>query len=170
MLTSSSVAPASRPGVVPRDDRRPSTGGRRSSSCGAFRAPRAARTVACMTTQTTTQLDPLPETGTLVRIARFALHHRKAVVAAWFVLLIAGAFAAPRVSDRLTVDFALPGEPGYETAQQIVKTYGNGAEQAPSIAVVTVPKGQTVKGDRARVAAAFARVRRELPRLRVVDL
>src|SRR5262249_50372486 len=170
MLTSSSVAPASRPGVVPRDDRRPPTGGRRSSSHGAFRARRAAHTVACMTTQTTTQLDPLPETGTLVRLARLVLRHRRAVVAAWLVLLIAGAAAAPRVSSRLTFDFALPGEPGYETAKQIVKTYGNGAEQAPSIAVVTVPTGQTVEGDQAKVAAAFAQVRRELPRLRVVDL
>src|SRR5262245_8573009 len=123
-----------------------------------------------MTTQTTTQLDPLPETGILVRLARLVLRHRKAVVAVWFVLLLAGAAAAPRVADRLSFDFALPGEPGYETAKDIIKTYGNGAEQAPSIAVVTVPQGQTVKGDRAKVAAAFAQVRRELPRMRVVDL
>src|SRR5262249_4313882 len=51
-----------------------------------------------------------------------------------------------------------------------VRTYGNGAEQAPSIAVVTVPRGETVSRDAPRLAAAFAQVRRELPRIRVVDL
>ena len=64
----------------------------------------------------------------------------------------------------------MPGEPGYETAKDIIRTYGNGAEQAPSIAVVTVPQGHTVAGDAEKVAAAFAQVRRELPRVRVVDL
>jgi len=123
-----------------------------------------------MTTQTTTQLDPLPENGTLVRLARLVLRHRKAVVAVWFVLLLAGAAAAPRVADRLSFDFALPGEPGYETAKDIIRTYGNGAEQAPSIAVVTVPPGETVAADAPAVAKAFGEVRARLPQLRVVDL
>jgi RND superfamily putative drug exporter len=108
--------------------------------------------------------------GTLARLARLVLRHRRLVIGVWLLLLVAGAAGAGRVGDRLSFDFALPGEPGYETAKQIVRTYGNGAEQAPSIAVVTVPAGESVPADRERVAAAFAEVRERMPALRVVDL
>src|SRR5919201_6388797 len=97
------------------------------------------------------------QNGALARLGRFVLRHRKAVVAFWIVLLVAGFAGAGRVSDRLTFDFALPGEPGYETAQQIERIYGNGGTEAPSILVVTVPRGETVRGDERTIAAAFQR-------------
>jgi RND superfamily putative drug exporter len=109
------------------------------------------------------------ERGALARLARFVLRHRKAVVAFWLALLVAGFVGAGRVSDRLTFDFALPGEPGYETAKQIERIYGNGGSQAPSILVVTAPRGQSVRGDSHRIASAFERVRVRQPQLRVVD-
>jgi RND superfamily putative drug exporter len=109
------------------------------------------------------------ETGALARLARLVLRHRKAVVAVWLALLVAGVAGAGRVSQRLTFDFALPGEPGYETAKQIERTFGNGGNQAPSILVVTVPRGETVRGDARTVASAFQRVRERQPELRVVD-
>ena len=96
----------------------------------------------------------------LTSIAQFSLRHRRLVIAAWLVLLVAGAVGAGRVSKRLGFDFALPGQSGYETAKQIDRIYGNGGEQAPSLYVVTVPPGQTVRADQATIAAAFARVRR----------
>jgi RND superfamily putative drug exporter len=105
----------------------------------------------------------------LTSIARFSLRHRRLVIAAWIALLLAGAIGAGRVSKRLGFDFALPGQSGYETAKQIDQVYGNGGEQAPSLFVVTVPRGETVRADQATIAAAFARVRREQPQLRIVD-
>ncbi|HEY3181840.1 MAG TPA: MMPL family transporter [Gaiellaceae bacterium] len=109
------------------------------------------------------------DTGTLARLARFVLRHRKAVVASWLVLLVAGFVAAGRVSERLTFEFALPGEPGYETATQIDRLYGNGGNQPPSILVVTVPRGETVRDDARAIASAFERVRERQPQLRIVD-
>ena len=91
------------------------------------------------------------------------------MIGCWLVLLVAGGISAGRVSDRLTFDFALPGQPGYETAKQIDATYGNGGNVAPSIFVVTVPSGQTVAGDQRVIAAAMQSVRDGLPQLRVVD-
>jgi RND superfamily putative drug exporter len=105
----------------------------------------------------------------LASLARFSLKHRRIVIGGWLLLLLAGAVGAGGVSKRLGFDFALPGQPGYETAKQIDRLYGNGGEQAPSIFVVTVPRGQNVRGDQATIAAAFARVRREQPQLRIVD-
>ena len=74
-----------------------------------------------------------------------------------------------RVSKRLTFDFSLPGQRGYETAKQIETTYDNGGEAAPSILVVTVPRGDTVAGHSHSIAAALQGLRRELPQLRIVD-
>ena len=89
-----------------------------------------------------------PDTGALVRLARFVLRHRKARDRPCGSSSSSPASPAHGRVGRpaLTFDFALPGEPGYETAKQITHTYGNGGEQAPSIAVVTVPRG----ADRAR--------------------
>jgi RND superfamily putative drug exporter len=105
----------------------------------------------------------------LGRLAALVLRHRRAVAALWLVALVAGMASASHVSNRLKVDFSLPGQPGYETAQQIQHIYGNGGQQEPSIAVVTVPTGQTFAADEAQVATAFDQVRHAAPSLRIVD-
>jgi putative drug exporter of the RND superfamily len=111
-----------------------------------------------------------PAASFMARLAGFVLHHRKRVMAAWGVLFVAGMVAAGAVSNRLSFDFSLPGQPGYETAKQTIATFGNGGDQAPAIEVVTVPAGHTVQGDAAAIAAAFDRARAAVPRVRIVDL
>src|ERR1700733_14082488 len=83
---------------------------------------------------------PVPD-GAIARLARFALAHRRLVVAVWAVVFVAGAIGAGQVSKRLSFDFSLPGQPGYETAKKMAHLYGNGGETAPSLVVVTVPAG-----------------------------
>jgi putative drug exporter of the RND superfamily len=107
--------------------------------------------------------------GAFARQAHFVLRHRRVVAALWLVALVAGMAASGHVSNRLKIDFSLPGQPGYETAQQIQHAFGNGALESPAIPVVTVPPGQTVAGDEARIAAAFSELRRSNPDVRVVD-
>jgi RND superfamily putative drug exporter len=106
---------------------------------------------------------------TLAGIARFVLCHKRLVAAIWVVLLVAGAAGAGSASKRLTFDFALPGQPGYETAKKIDRIYGNGGQQAPSVLVVTVPRGESVRADAAKIGRAFEGVRVARPELRVVD-
>ncbi|MGH7749204.1 MAG: hypothetical protein ACREQ5_31230, partial [Candidatus Dormibacteria bacterium] len=113
---------------------------------------------------------PQPAPSFLTRLAGFVLHHRKRVMAAWAVIFIAGMAAAGAVSNRLSFDFSLPGQPGYETARQTIAAFGNGGDQAPAIEVVTVPAGHTVAGDAGDIAAAFAAARQAQPRVRLVDL
>jgi RND superfamily putative drug exporter len=112
---------------------------------------------------------PFDEHSRIARLARFVLHHRRWVMIGWLVVFLAGGMAASHVSKRLAVDFSLPGQPGYETAQKITKTYGNGGLVAPAIAVVTVPAGETVRAEQPRIAAAFQRVRASMPYVRIVD-
>jgi RND superfamily putative drug exporter len=97
------------------------------------------------------------------------LAHRRLVVLAWILLLPAGIYGASHVSNRLKVDFSLPGQPGYETAQKITHLYGNGGETDPTIVLVTLPHGQSVARDEAQIGDAFAHARTAVPGDRIVD-
>ena len=119
---------------------------------------------------TTSGSAPSAPTTLLGRLGRFVLAHRRTVIIAWLVVFVAGGVSAGRVQQRLSFDFSLPGQPGYETAAHVLHTFGNGGDSSPSIAVVTTPPGTTVAADRASIAAAFAAVRRDVRALRVVDL
>ncbi len=115
-----------------------------------------------------TPAPPVPD-GAIARLARFALAHRRLVVAVWAVVFVAGAIGAGQVSKRLSFNFSLPGQPGYETAKKMAHLYGNGGETAPSLVVVTVPAGQTVLADQHQIGAAFTQARAAEPHARIVD-
>ena len=108
--------------------------------------------------------------GPVARLARLVLAHRRLVILAWALMLPVGILAAGQVSKRLSIDFSLPGQPGYEAAQKITRLYGNGGDTVPTVIVVTVPAGQTVRGERAQLTRAFDRARAAAPRSRIVDL
>lgn len=103
------------------------------------------------------------------RLARLVLRHKGRVALAWLLLFVAGVAAAGPVSQRLTFDFSLPGQPGYEAERQLIAAYGTGTFDT-FVPVVTVPTGSSVEAQRQAVEGVFAQVRRELPQLRVVDL
>jgi RND superfamily putative drug exporter len=100
------------------------------------------------------------------RLTESVLRHRKLVVVGWLVLFVAGTMLAKTTTNRLTLDFSMPGQPGYETAKQILGTYGNGGETNPLIATVTVPGDDAASP---RVDAAFTALQRALPQVRVVS-
>jgi putative drug exporter of the RND superfamily len=110
-----------------------------------------------------------PRRPMLDRLARVVIAHRRRVMLIWLVAFLAGGFAASHISNRLSYDFSLPGQPSYATGVKILHLYGNGGDTSPSIAVVTVPAGETVIGQQARLAGAFASVRRSHPGVRLVD-
>src|SRR5437763_1560418 len=101
-------------------------------------------------------------------LTAFVLRHRRWIIGFWLIMIIAGGAAAGQVSQRLTTDFSLPGQPGYETAQKITRAYGNGG-QPPSILAVTVPAGATVRANADRIGAAFDKLRAADSQIRIVD-
>src|SRR6478609_2786668 len=103
------------------------------------------------------------------RWAEFVLAHRRSVIGGWLLIMVIGAAIAGRVSDRMTIDFSLPGQPGTEAAQKIMTTFHNGGNVAPYVVTVTVPDGEHITGNEARVADTFAAVGRAVPNLRIVD-
>jgi putative drug exporter of the RND superfamily len=105
----------------------------------------------------------------MTRLAEFVLRHRLAVVLFWVIMLPIGVVAAGQTSKRLTVDFSLPGQPGYQTEKQILATFGNGGSNPPTIAVVTVPEGTTVDDQMGKITSVFEKIKAALPKTRFVD-
>ncbi|HEU0250073.1 MAG TPA: MMPL family transporter [Solirubrobacteraceae bacterium] len=114
------------------------------------------------------RLAPIPD-GTIARLAGWVLAHRRIVIAFWIVAFLAGGMGAGSVSKRLSFNFALPGQPGYETAKRIAHEYGNGGESPSSVIVVTAPAGRTIASEQGQVDQAFARARISVPNVRIVD-
>jgi RND superfamily putative drug exporter len=105
----------------------------------------------------------------MTRLAEFVLRHRRWVMVFWLVMFLVGGFAAGRTTDRLTVDFSLPGQPGYETDKQILATYHNGGSNPPTIAVVTVPKGTTVDAQLGAITPVLDKIKAATPGTRMVS-
>ncbi len=113
-----------------------------------------------------------PRFATVSRVdalARFVLRHRLLVALSWLALLIGGGIAAGPAAGRLNFDFSLPGQPGYETEQQMIDTFGTSSADT-LVPVLTVPAGETVQQHAAEIKTIFQTVRTSLPQARVVDL
>jgi putative drug exporter of the RND superfamily len=101
------------------------------------------------------------------RSARFVLKHRWWVIGFWVVSLLAGGFAAGQVPSRLSYDFSLPGQEGYQTEVKLAQSYGVAAF-AGYIPVFTAPNGEKIADHRAEVGAVADELRK-VPGLQVLD-
>jgi RND superfamily putative drug exporter len=108
--------------------------------------------------------------GIMTSWASLVLGHKRLVVLGWLAVLVPSLLLAPRVSGRLSQQFALPGQPAYQANQQILRAYGNGGPGQALVAVVTLPHGTTVDQPTTRqaLAQAFATLDRQ-PGLRVAS-
>ena len=70
------------------------------------------------------------------RLTDVVLRHRLLVALGWLVVAVAGGVTAPTTADRLSLEFALPGQAAYEANQQIVEQYGGGGLNDPLLLVV----------------------------------
>ena len=103
------------------------------------------------------------------RFARTVMHHRRVVSAFWVLLFLGGMLSLSPLSERWTLDFSLPGQPGDNAEQQLIDTYGVSTYDT-YIAVVTVPEGETVEANASAVADVFATTAAAAEvELRVVD-
>jgi RND superfamily putative drug exporter len=101
------------------------------------------------------------------RLARTVLRARWVVIVAWLGALVAGGFAASTVPDRLSYDFSLPGQEGYETSVKLQEAYGTTYFPA-AVPVLTAPEGQTIEQHRDDVTAVTNELRK-IPSVRVID-
>jgi RND superfamily putative drug exporter len=81
------------------------------------------------------------------RFTLAVLRHRRWIFLGWTVALVAGVLAAGQLGGRLSRDFSLPGQEGWETGLKIEKAYGAAPGSVPAfVPVVTVPPGQSLAG------------------------
>src|SRR6478735_4916401 len=109
-----------------------------------------------------------PKERPMERLARFVMHHRRLITAFWLLLFVAGGASASQLSDRLTIDFSLSGHPADTAENHMIDTFGTSSFDT-YIAVLTMPAGQSVEQNKAKVAEVFDSVEKALPVSRVVD-
>ncbi len=93
----------------------------------------------------------------------WVLRHRLLVVLLWLGVAVSGAVTAPRTVDRLSLEFALPGQPAYEANQEITRLTGGGGADDP---LLLVARGTDAPAVAARLASRAAR---SVPGTRVVS-
>src|SRR3954451_23414976 len=103
-----------------------------------------------------------PREPSVESLARLVIRHRLVVVLGWLVLMVAGGVVAGPVTDRLTLDFSLPGQPGYVAEQELIEKFGVSTADT-LVPVVTVPEGQTVAERADDIAGVFDAVRAAVP-------
>ncbi len=99
-------------------------------------------------------------------LARWCLRHRRLVILVWIVAFAVGGFTAGTTTKRLTFDFSLPGQPGFETSQKILATYHTEGQGAPIILVLAAKPGDKV--DDQQATDTFAAVEHDVHGVRVV--
>ena len=104
----------------------------------------------------------------MTRLAEFVLRHRLLVVLFWLAAMMAGGATAATTTDRLSFDFSLPGQQGFETEKQLLERYGNGPDEGTTIVTVTVPDGSTVEQEQAQVDGVYSAIQSQFPQYRVV--
>jgi RND superfamily putative drug exporter len=102
----------------------------------------------------------------MAALARWCLRHRRKVISFWIIAFIVGVATVGTTTKRLTFDFSLPGQPGYETARKILKSYGTEGQNAPLVLTLRSDGGAKVTDKAAK--DAFDAVARDVPGVRVV--
>jgi RND superfamily putative drug exporter len=95
-------------------------------------------------------------------ITRIALKHRGLVALIWIALAVAGALTLSSTTSKLTHTFATPGTPGYDANQRIQRQFGIDGNEQPTIAVLRLPPGQSMRtpAGQATAASTFAAAQR----------
>jgi RND superfamily putative drug exporter len=84
----------------------------------------------------------------------FSLRHRRLVALTWLALAVIGALTVSSTTGRLTHTLATPGTPGFDANQRIEKRFGLDGNEQPTIAVLRLPPGQSMRTAAGRQAAA----------------
>src|SRR5919201_982600 len=77
-------------------------------------------------------------------LTRWALRHRRLVVAGWVVLTIIGIVTVNNATKAMDQKFSVPGREGWKTNAQIAQIYNHtGSDTAALMPVVTLPPGRS---------------------------
>jgi putative drug exporter of the RND superfamily len=114
---------------------------------------------------------PPPKVPPIAATTRFVLRHRRVVPLFWLLVTIVGVASAGSAVNALSDQFSVPGREGYETNTQITRTFGNGGDGAPLVAVITLPPGTSLDSStvKRQIGQVESRIRAAVPRARVAS-
>lgn len=110
--------------------------------------------------------------GSLASVTRFVLRHRRAVTMFWLLVTVVGIASVGSATGALSDQFSVPGREGYETNAAITRTFGNGGDSAPLVAVVTLPRGTSVDSSTVKhqIGEVAQRIQVAVPHTRTASL
>ena len=90
------------------------------------------------------------------RLTDAVLRHRLIVALVWLAVAVAGGATASTTTDRLSFEFALPGQAAYETNEQIIEQFGGGGGLIDPLLLVITGEGAAGRADEVAAAARDA--------------
>ena len=90
----------------------------------------------------------------MISLTTFIIRHRLMVALAWVALAAAGVMTVSSTVGRLSKGFATPGTAGYEANQHILHRFGLDGNEQPSLGVLQLPSGVSMRTPAGRAAAA----------------
>jgi RND superfamily putative drug exporter len=104
-------------------------------------------------------------------ITRWVLAHRRLVVVFWVLVTLVGIASVSSATKAFSDQFSVPGREGYETNTAITRTFGNGGNSAPLVAVVTLPAGASIdsRAVRGALGQVASRIEAAVPHVRVAS-
>src|SRR3954469_8162227 len=90
----------------------------------------------------------------MTSITHIALRHRRLVVLVWIALAVGGVLTLSSTTSGFTHTFATPGTPGYDANHRMMQRFGIDGNEQPTIAVLHLPAGQSMRTAAGQTAAA----------------
>ena len=77
-------------------------------------------------------------------VTRWVLAHKRSVASFWLLVTIVGIATVGSSTKAFSTQFSVPGREGFTTDARIARIFHNGGDNAPLLAVVTLPAGTSV--------------------------
>ncbi|MGI8715470.1 MAG: MMPL family transporter [Solirubrobacteraceae bacterium] len=95
----------------------------------------------------------------MTSMTRWVLAHRRIVAGLWIAITLVGIATVGQSTKSFSKQFSVPGRPGYETNNAILKTFHQGGRDAALLSVVTLPAGTPATSPAARSGLREAQAR-----------
>src|SRR5215467_14245187 len=104
----------------------------------------------------------------MATLTRFSLAHKRLVVVFWLLVALVGIASASKATKAFSDQYSVPGREGYETNTAIARTFGDGGDTPPLVAVITLPAGTSVDSSAVRrgLTEVAARIEQAIPHVR----
>jgi RND superfamily putative drug exporter len=98
-------------------------------------------------------------------VTRWVLAHKRIVASFWVVVTVVGIATAGSSTQSFSKQFSVPGREGFATNARIAHFFDNGGNNAPLVAVVTLPAGTSPSSPTVRdgLEEVAAKLQRALP-------